>query len=75
MERIVDLYQQTRKLVHTVLLGLAPAGVLVEEIFVDGKLDPLGSDQALVLSLAGLVGGWVATYASRNKVGALSRSK
>lgn len=75
MEKIVDLYRQTRKLVHSVALGLAPAGVLLEEIFADGKLDPLGSDQASVLALLGLLGGWIATYASTNKVGSLSRKK
>lgn len=75
MEKIVNLYQQTRKLVHTVALGITPAIVLINEIFADDKLEPFGSDQANILALFGLIGGWIATYASTNKVGSLSRKK
>lgn len=73
--KVKDLYEQTRKVVHATVLALTPAGVLVDRILADGQIDLLGTDRADFLSLVGIVGALVATYWSTNKVGSLSRRR
>lgn len=71
MNKIFDLYQQTRKLIMAIVAGLAPIGVQLDLIFADEMLT--ADDMKYVVAIVSIIGGWAGVYWSRNKVGSLGQ--
>ena len=63
--------QRARKLIASIVAGLAPILIAWDRIFADGQIN--GDDTEAVITIVSIVLGFFGVYVARNKVGAVSR--